>query len=262
MVLLNFLQALRNKKFNSFLNYTINLFILVSLVNFSIFSGPLVQKGSARITSNVLDGIISDGEYIHNISFADGNFQIFWSENGSEIILGMKAKSTGWLAIGIDPVLLMQDADMLFGWVTDSDDVEITDAFSTGPTGPHPPDIELGGTSDIIEYNGSELDGTTTIELKRLLNTGDSYDKPIPLTGDVKIIWAYSDSDLFEAQHIKTTRGSGRLNLQGASPYIADFGPPFLLGTSFFITLFGLLIYVDNKGRKFFDDKDNNKEES
>ncbi len=256
------LQALRKKKSNRFQNYIINLVILSSLVNLLVFSSLQVHKNSARVTINAIDGIISDGEYMHNISFVDGNFQIFWSGNGNEIIIGMRAKSTGWLAIGIDPVLLMQDADMVFGWVTDSGEVEIIDAFSTGPTGPHPPDSELGGTSDIIQFNGTEVDGTTTIEFKRLLNTGDSYDKPIPLTGDIKIIWAYSDSDSFEVQHVKTTRGSGRLNLQGASPYFVDFGPPFLLGTVFFLTLFILLIYVDNKGRKLLNNKHNNKEES
>jgi len=103
----------------------------------------------------------------------------------------------------------MKDADMIFGFVKDGK-VEVYDLYSTENFGPHPPDTELGGTDDILEYSGKEEGGFTTIEFKRPLNTDDEFDIPIS-KGINKIIWAYGSNDSLTVKH--STRGYGEINL-------------------------------------------------
>ena len=54
--------------------------------------------------------------------------------------------------------------------------VKVVDAYSTGPTGPHPADTDQGGSDDIISFGGKESDGKTVIEFVRKLDTGDDKD--------------------------------------------------------------------------------------
>ncbi|MFX0151679.1 MAG: DOMON domain-containing protein, partial [Candidatus Hodarchaeota archaeon] len=187
------------------------ILLLSCLITFQSFiNSPEIRAQEQQI---VLDGIISNGEYAFNSTFANGDYTLYWENIESEIYIGIVAKTSGWVALGIDPILMMQDADMIFGWINNTGDVIIIDAFSTGLTGPHPPDIDLGGTDNILEFNGTETNEVTTIEIKRLLNTEDEYDKDIPTSGTVKIIWAFGASDSFGEQHIK--RGSAQLTLLG-----------------------------------------------
>ena len=82
--------------------------------------------------------------------------------------------------------------------------------YSTGNFGPHSLDTKLGGTDNILDYNGKEEGGVTTIEFKRQLNTEDEYDILIS-KGINKIIWAYGSSDGLAIKH--TMRGYGEINL-------------------------------------------------
>jgi hypothetical protein len=104
----------------------------------------------------------------------------------------------------------MKNADMLFGFVKDGK-AEMYDLFSTGTFGPHPTDIELGGTNDILEFAGTEADGSTILELKRALKTPDKYDLEIQ-KGTNKIIWSYGDSDSLNVKH--RVRGYGEIVIQ------------------------------------------------
>lgn len=68
---------------------------------------------------------------------------------------------------------------MIFGWINDKGEEFVEDAFSTGLLGPHPPDKNLGGTFDLIEWKVKEEEDYTTFEFSRPLVTKDKYDKPI-----------------------------------------------------------------------------------
>jgi len=94
----------------------------------------------------------------------------------------MRARTTGWVSLGISPTDRMQGADMLIGWFGAGLGYAI-DTYSTGPTGPHPNDTELGGTFDLLLYNATQTGQWTTVELVRLLTAADAYDKPVPRTG-------------------------------------------------------------------------------
>lgn len=161
-----------------------------------------------------IDGMVKDGEYDFTARFAGGDLQLHWKVVGDDIRLAIRALTDGWVSLGIDPEERMQGADMIIGWVVDGDPV-VHDAYATGPTGPHPPDVGLGGTYDITSYNGTEDGGWTTIELLRPLSTGDPYDKPVPLNGTLSILWAFGDSDEFDDVHAE--RGTGTIEVMSGS---------------------------------------------
>ncbi|MHA2328919.1 MAG: DOMON domain-containing protein, partial [Candidatus Hodarchaeales archaeon] len=129
----------------------------------------------------------------------------------------------------------------------------IIDAYSIGDYGPHPPDTELTGTNDILEFNGTEDNGLTIIEFKRLLKTGDEFDNSIPDNTTIPIIWALGSSDSFEVQHGFTKRGDGQLGISistSTSIETTDFLSPGVLGGGLILSLSILLIFVDSYSRR------------
>ena len=110
------------------------------------------------------------------------------------ILIGLETTSSGWAAIGFESTSRMKDADILFGGAENGVPY-MFDMFSTGPAGPHPPDTELGGTSDITEYNAKEQAKGTVVEFSRKTDTGDAYDKVLTPGAEITIIWAQANSD-------------------------------------------------------------------
>jgi hypothetical protein len=153
------------------------------------------------------DSVITPGEYQKNKSF--GDFELSWTADDQYLYMGMRAKTPGWVAVGFDPGLMMQDADIVEGYVKDGK-LSIADMYSTSQFGPHPPDTQQGGTDDILASGGKLDNGYTTIEFKRKLDTGDKYDKPLH-SGLNKIIWAYGSDPQFFIKHM--ARGSGEIDL-------------------------------------------------
>jgi len=153
------------------------------------------------------DGVIGTGEYAGVKTFDD--YEIRWISDEQHIYIAMKAKTSGWVAVGIQPGSMMKDADMMFGFVKDGKTM-VSDTFSTGSYGPHPPDTDLGGKNNILEFGGREEGGYTIIEFKRALTTGDKYDHPLS-KGVNKIIWAYGSDDELTPKHI--VRGYGEIDL-------------------------------------------------
>jgi hypothetical protein len=96
------------------------------------------------------------------------------------------------------------------------------DCYSTGLFGPHPPDEELGGGQHIDSFDAREQDGITTFEFSRSLEAGDAYDKPLGTGGELKVIWAYSDSDNYLDLH--NHRGSATIDLSGGAGQAAQAG--------------------------------------
>ena len=153
------------------------------------------------------DGVIADNEYAKVQTV--GEVEVYSRVDGDTLRLAMKAKTNGYVAIGFDPAERMKDADIILGFVKDGKAV-VADMYSTGVTGPHPPDDQQGGKNDVTVFGGSKKDGVTIIEFERKLVTGDSKDKIIK-TGDNKIIWAVGDTEAATGKHVR--RGSGILKL-------------------------------------------------
>lgn len=154
------------------------------------------------------DGIIADGEYATRKMI--GEIEVFTRVEGNSAMFAMRARTTGWLALGIEPEDKMKGADIWMCYVKDGKAV-VVDMLSTGVYGPHPADEQQGGKSDVAMVSGTQQDGVTTIEFKRMLNTGDSKDKSLKL-GENKVIWAIGDSSEISAKHSR--RGYGALELR------------------------------------------------
>ena len=155
------------------------------------------------------DGVINDGEYAHKQTFDNGNMELQWTSDSTYIYAAMKAKTTGFVAIGVQPGTTMLNADIIFGFVIDGQ-TQIFDLFSTGSFGPHPQDTELGGTNDILTFGGKEDGGFTVIEFKRVLKTGDTKDNEL-VKGSNQIIWAYGPTDSIEIKH--GAKGYGEITI-------------------------------------------------
>jgi len=140
------------------------------------------------------DGVISEDEYAKSRSLNDGNFVIHWKFADETILIGLETTSSGWAAIGFEPTSRMKDADILLGG-TENGVPYVFDMFSTGPTGPHPPDTDLGGTFDITEYNAKEQAEGTVVEFSRKTDTGDAYDTVLMPGAEITLIWAHADTD-------------------------------------------------------------------
>jgi|GEM_PF-1659050 len=162
-------------------------------------SAALAQVSSGSYHPEI-DGIIEEQEYPQKLALEGGRFTISWKNDHEFLYMALKAETIGWLAIGFEPTSRMKDADMVFGWVEDGQ-ATLLDLYSTGSTGPHPPDEELGGTNDIIDFEGSEEDGYTIIEFKRKMDTGDKYDQVLIPGQRLNFIWAMATSDSFNSKH-------------------------------------------------------------
>jgi hypothetical protein len=157
-----------------------------------------------------LDGIISNNEYEFTAEFSNGDFKVHWTLSGDSITFGLEAKTTGWVSIGFGSSV-MSGADMVIGWVDSQGSVTVIDSYTQEGSRQHPADTNQGGTDDILEFGGSENNGWTRIEFKRLLATGDNKDQNIPNDGKIEIIWATGNGDNFNDQH--NQRGAGTINL-------------------------------------------------
>jgi hypothetical protein len=197
------------------------------------------------VHSQSVDGVIASGEYDFSASYDDGGFTVSWTVEGDTAAFAVSAAAQGWVSVGLEPEDAMQGADMIIGWVTEAGDATVLDCYATGPFGPHPPDITLGGSSDLLDAAGTETDGRTVLEFTRKLSTGDRYDKNIPGAGSLRILWAYGEEDLLDAPH--SARGSGTLEIAAGRAASGDPGwlvaaHALLLSASFLCLLAGMLI--------------------
>ncbi len=202
-----------------------------------------------------LDGRIDEGEYPFHAEFDDGAYVVHWRVEGDTVFFALRAATTGWVAIGLEPTQAMEHADMIFGWVTDSGKVEVVDAWSTDTYGPHPRDVEQGGRSDILAYGGVEQDGVTTIEFSRKTATGDAVDRDIPVGGELEIIWATGSEDDFEAFHESMgygalTIGTGAARTAGRKPL--QLVHAAVLSVAFLLMLSAAIISLFLKKRRWW----------
>ncbi|MFW5850138.1 MAG: DOMON domain-containing protein [Spirochaetota bacterium] len=144
-----------------------------------------------------------------SVSSAGVNVQ--WSISGDEISVQLAAVTTGWVAIGFDPTRQMQDANFIIGFVRDGE-VTVRDDFGIGRIS-HGPDVENGGTNDILSAEGEERDGVTVIRFSIPLDSGDPRDRPLAAGSSHTIIVAHgpNGADDFTTPHVR--RGSVEVEL-------------------------------------------------
>jgi hypothetical protein len=146
------------------------------------------------------DGLVGDGEYPHMIEVAGVEFH--WMNDGENLYAALAAQTNGWVSVGFDPENQMQGANFIFGYVQDGTPV-VQDMFGTQPKGrgSHPPDEQLGGTDDVLEYAGSEEGDLTVIEFRIPLDSGDEFDKPLSAGATYTVLLARGRSDDSDSRH-------------------------------------------------------------
>ncbi|MCX8058439.1 MAG: DOMON domain-containing protein [Spirochaetes bacterium] len=185
-------------------------FIIIILFILIIFN-LLTTKVFTQTNKINVDGVITQNEYSNKFSFDGGNFLVYTEILGDIVYFAIESTAKGWVSIGFDPTNAMKDADMIFGVVLEKE-TKAYDTYSTGIFGPHPDDTSLGGTFDILAFSGKRDQNKIYFEFSRKLNTGDKFDKIITKGKDIKLIWAYSNSNDINSKHTK--RGSGLINIK------------------------------------------------
>ena len=116
--------------------------------------------------------------------------------------VSITAPTTGWVAVGFEPVSFMSEANLIIGYV-ESDVPVIRDDYGTGQF-THDYDVNLGGSSDIGSTNGSESAGETTLTFAIPYDSGDQYDKVLEEGQTYTFIFAYGadGADDFTSPHV------------------------------------------------------------
>ena len=214
------------------------------------------QQQQQNVMPPILDGIINPQEYDVENNISD-NFVVYVSIVNQFAYFGLIGKTDGWISIGFEPEsenTAMKGADIILGWVSENQSTYIVDAYADDVYD-HKSDTELGGTFDIIAWNGKEVNGITTIEFVRLLNTTDQYDKAIPEGGTMFVMWAVgpNSADNAEDDHAADDqfRGFYTISLESGveappptEPKPKIDGGTFLLLHSVIGFLIGVFLYV------------------
>ncbi len=174
-------------------------------------NNPLATPETAVVSNQPVewksDGIISDNEYTNEQMV--GDIDVFTRVNGDTVMMAFKVRTNGYAALGIGAEDKMKGADIIMCSVTNGK-VSLTEMFSTGRYGPHPP--KQGGAASVQMVSGSYQDGLMVVEFMRKLNPGGPQDKPLVI-GENKVIWSIGDNDNIELQQ-HSRRGYGTLTLQ------------------------------------------------
>ncbi len=133
-----------------------------------------------------------------------------WKITGSNIEIGLKARTSGWVAVAFDPTTLMKGANFIIGYVKDGK-VFVADQFGNQLTN-HAADTTLGGQDNVTNVSGKEENGVTEIHFTIPLNSGDQYDKPLA-AGKHVVLLAHGDGDDFETPHKPDARAKLTLEL-------------------------------------------------
>ncbi|CAI5491523.1 unnamed protein product [Closterium sp. Naga37s-1] len=155
-----------------------------------------------------------------NVALLDPRFELYWTINDSDATIRMaaRAKTAGWLAIGLSEIGSMVGSDAFVAWVEERDRrVYGTDRFIFDTSGP-----VLDGKQDWHVLGGSQTtnqstgDMWTTVHAWRLLDTNDCNDRPIVSGKLHNVIWATGPTD--DVSYHGSTRGGGTLVLAPAPP--------------------------------------------
>lgn len=113
----------------------------------------------------------------------------------------VSAPTTGWVSVGFDPTIGMQDANIIIGYVI-GDTAYTRDDYGAG-LNTHESDIDGGGEDNILELGGTETTGTTEVSFLIPLDSGDIRDRVLVIGNTYDVILAYGEdnADDFDSYH-------------------------------------------------------------
>lgn len=155
-------------------------FLVITLLVLAAAAGWANGEQEAVEPTEVADGF-------KRIDAEDLRFD--WRIDGDTLEVVLSAETTGWVSIGFEPSRVMQDANIIIGYV-DGDEVVIEDHYGNALTA-HRPDVDLGGESHVTILGGSESEGRTEIHFTIPLDSGDEFDQPLTAGGSHYLIYAF-----------------------------------------------------------------------
>jgi len=144
------------------------------------------------------DGVITEGEY-SQMQQMDNNYYAYWNADDEYIYVGVKVKTEGWVGFGVNYNIMQANeyyifGDIVFGHFVNGEPV-VFDGYAV-VTDVWGPDVDYGGTDDIAEWGLTRVDGYTTMEFKKPLDSGEAVYDTAYKPGEANyVIWLYSDKD-------------------------------------------------------------------
>jgi len=126
---------------------------------------------------------------------------LFWSITNDEIEIAIEVQTSGWAALGFSKSGVMVQSDANIGWVDPSGVVNLNDYYISDRRGSCQggsgicTDTQLGGTNDVLDFNGNHEGGTTQLIWKRKLQTGDTSNDVDITNSKMTVIWSYNPTD-------------------------------------------------------------------
>lgn len=122
-----------------------------------------------------------------------------WSIEGNNLRGTVRAKTTGWVAVGFNPSKGMKDAMFVLGAEKDGK-VKVENHFGTSERA-HESYASLGCKETLTNTTG-KLDGEyTEISFTIPTNASDKCSKPLNLNGDTKLLMAHGSGKKFSFGH-------------------------------------------------------------
>ena len=162
------------------------VFVISALLLMGSCGDPAGPSGAEGWNTYTTDGI---------------EFQWRVENDGATLHVILSAPTTGWVAVGFNPSVMMKDANFIIGYVEDGTGY-IRDDFGTGAT-THEADTVLGGTSDVTLIDAGESGNRTEIDFSIPMSSGDQYDGVLSQGETYVILLAYGPSggDDFTSAH-------------------------------------------------------------
>nr|XP_032818401.1 DBH-like monooxygenase protein 1 homolog [Petromyzon marinus] len=177
-----------------------------------LVAAMLVAAPAAIAASGSLD---VEGELPLSAQASEGDLQLSWGFDADRIVMEVRVRTLGWVAVGFSPTGSMAGSDVALGWVDGTGAAHFMDG--------HVIDREVlrDGSQDYSAVWLRENGTHTHMRLQRPLRTCDSHD--MELNEDtIRVVWAYGAKDpASEADipyHGPTTRGSMSVQLLGHGP--------------------------------------------
>ncbi len=128
-----------------------------------------------------------------------------WKVEGRRLNVIVRAKTTGWVAVGFDATRKMKDANIIIGYVK-GDSVFFRDDFGAAPVA-HRPDTSAGGNDDIADKSGTQANGYTELRFTIPLDSGGRRDRVLTKGKQYNVILAHgpANADDFGKRHAART---------------------------------------------------------
>jgi hypothetical protein len=82
----------------------------------SILLSGVMAARATPVQGQQRDGIIEEGEYDTTLNLDGGRYTLAWTITEDTVQFAVAAETTGWVAVGFDPIVVADNADLIFGW--------------------------------------------------------------------------------------------------------------------------------------------------